>query len=172
MSIRDPLRDIQYGQVDGKLNIFTTMDILWTYMLVYTGSNFFPLYFDVIIIFPRNVRFREYYVFVSNAAAAAAVWSAAWSATWFAASQFRCQRDNFWKDSSNLTHALFIQISRTSSIIDIVVPSRMAAGGHFVKKFQKTKIAYRSEMARNAIESDFRTSKWPPAGILSKIKKN
>ena len=78
------------------------------------------------IIFPRNVSFREYYVFVSNAAATAA-------------SQF-CQRDNFegFKlRSSNLTHALLIQISRTSSIIDIVVPSKMAAGGHFVKKFQK-----------------------------------
>ena len=36
---------------------------------------------------------------------------------------------------SNLTHALLIQISRTSSIIDIVVPSKMAAGGHFVNKF-------------------------------------
>ena len=44
----------------------------------------------VVIIFPRNVSFREYYVFVSNAAAAA--WAAAWSAA--AASQF-CQRDNF-----------------------------------------------------------------------------
>ena len=36
--------------------------------------------------------------------------------------------------SSNLTHALFIQISRTSSITDIVVQSKMAASGHFVKK--------------------------------------
>ena len=37
--------------------------------------------------------------------------------------------------SSNLTHALPIQIYRTSSITDIVVPSKMAAvGGHFVKK--------------------------------------
>ena len=36
--------------------------------------------------------------------------------------------------SSNLTHALRIQISRTSSIVDIVVSSKMAAGGHFVKK--------------------------------------
>ena len=39
--------------------------------------------------------------------------------------------------SSNLTHALFIQISRTSSITDIVVQSKMAAGGHFVKKNPK-----------------------------------
>ena len=34
-----------------------------------------------VIIFPRNASFREYYVFVRNAAAAAV------------ASQFRCQRD-------------------------------------------------------------------------------
>ena len=39
-----------------------------------------------LIIFPRNVHFREYYVFVSNAAAAAA---------WFAAASQFCQRDNF-----------------------------------------------------------------------------
>ena len=39
----------------------------------------------------------------------------------------------------------------------IVVPSKMAASGHFVKK--KKKVAYRSEMARNAIESEFWTSK-------------
>ena len=38
-----------------------------------------------VIIFPRNVSFRQYYVFVSNAAAE---WSTA------AAAQF-CQRDNF-----------------------------------------------------------------------------
>ena len=127
--------------------------------------------------------------------------------------------------SSNLTHALLIQISRTSSIIDIVVPSKMAAGGHFVKKkkgcvlilngqkcdrklfrspeirskvifrhpkwppkkkilyrsemariaieseFRKSKMADRSEMARNAIESEFGHPKWPPATILSKISK-
>ena len=41
--------------------------------------------------------------------------------------------EGFKLHSSNLTHALLIQISRTSSIIDIVVPSKMAAGGHFVK---------------------------------------
>ena len=66
--------------------------------------------------------------------------------------------EGFKLRSSNLTHALFIQISRTSSIIDIVVPSKidqtidlkwpemrskksefrtskMADGGHFVKNF-------------------------------------
>ena len=35
----------------------------------------------------------------------------------------------------------------------------MAAGGHFVKKKSQKKVAYRSEVARNAIESEFRTSK-------------
>ena len=45
--------------------------------------------------------------------------------------------EGFKLRSSNLTHALLIQISRTSSIIDIVVPSKMAAGGHFVKKKSK-----------------------------------
>ena len=39
--------------------------------------------------------------------------------------------------SSNLTHALLIQISRMSSIIDIVVLSKMAAGSHFDKKKSK-----------------------------------
>ena len=67
--------------------------------------------------------------------------------------------EGFKLRSSKLTHALLIQISRTSSIIDIVVPSKMAAGGHFVKQKMFKKIAYRSEMARNAIESYFRTSK-------------
>ena len=57
--------------------------------------------------------------------------------------------EGFKLRSSNLTQALFIQISRTSSITDIVVQSKMAAGCHFVQKFQKKKkVAYRSEMAR------------------------
>ena len=57
--------------------------------------------------------------------------------------------EGFKLRSSNLTHALLIQISRTSSIIDIVVPSKMAAGSHFVKNFQKiNKVPYGSEMAR------------------------
>ena len=34
----------------------------------------------------------------------------------------------------------------------------MADGSHFVKKFNKNKVAYRSEMARNAIETEFRIS--------------
>ena len=48
--------------------------------------------------------------------------------------------EGFKLRSSNLTHALFIQISRTSSITDIVVQSKMAAGGQFVKKIQKKKL--------------------------------
>ena len=41
----------------------------------------------------------------------------------------------------------------------LVVPSKMAAGGHFVQKnYKKNKVPYGSEMARNAIESEFRTS--------------
>ena len=48
--------------------------------------------------------------------------------------------EGFKLRSSNLTHALLIQISRTSLIIDIVVPSKMAAGGHFVKKNTKLRI--------------------------------
>ena len=139
-------------------------------------SQILPYCVSSSIIFPRNVSFREYYVFVSNAAAA---WSAA---------------------------SLFIQISRTSSIIDIVIPSKMAAGGHFVQNLKtllrsvwiwngqkchrkwisdiqngrsirngqkcnrkwfsdiqngrrKKLILYRSEMTKLAIESEFQTSK-------------
>ena len=77
--------------------------------------------------------------------------------------------EGFKLRSSNLTHALLIQISRTNSIIDIVIPSKMATGGHFVKK--KKKVAYRSEMARNAIESYLRTSKMAASGHFVKFKK-
>ena len=69
--------------------------------------------------------------------------------------------EGFKLRSSNLTHAVLIQISQTSSIIDIVVPSKLAAGGHFVKN--------RSEMARNEIESDFRTSKMATGSHFVKI---
>ena len=53
----------------------------------------------------------------------------------------------------------------------------MAAGGHFVNKmarnaneseFRTSKMAGRSEMARNAIESDFRASKMSAAGHFEK----
>ena len=50
------------------------------------------------------------------------------------------------------------RVTISSLMIDIVVPSKMAVGGHFVKKRKKKKVAYRSEMARNVIESYFRTS--------------
>ena len=96
------------------------------------------------MIFPRNVSFRGYYVFDSNAAAAAAAAApppppsaAAASSHHFVVSAITFE--GFKLRSSNLTHALFIQISRTSSITDIVVQSKMAAGGHFVQKFQKKK---------------------------------
>ena len=56
--------------------------------------------------------------------------------------------EGFKLRSSNLTHALLIQISRMSSIIDIVVPSKSA-------KMRK---------CENAIESDFRTSKMDAGG--------
>ena len=47
----------------------------------------------------------------------------------------------------------------------------MSAGGHFVKKSKK-KVVYRSEMARNAIESEFRTSKIGAGGhFVKKFKK-
>ena len=54
--------------------------------------------------------------------------------------------EGFKLRSSNLTHALLIQILISHS------------GGHFVKNLKK-KFPYGSEMARNAIESEFRTSK-------------
>ena len=116
----------------------------------------------MLIIFPRNVSFRGYYAFVSNAAAAPPPrHNFVVSAITF---------EGFKLRSSNLTHALFIQISRTSSITDIVVQSKMAAGGHFVQKFQKKiKVAYRSEMA---IKSYFRTSKIAADGhFVQNLKK-
>ena len=94
-----------------------------------------------VIIFPRNVSFREYYVFVSNAAAF----------------------EGFKLRSSNLTHAF--QNGRSiwngqkcdrKWISDIQNGRRQP----FCQKCpKKIKVAYRSEMARNAIESEFRTSK-------------
>ena len=51
--------------------------------------------------------------------------------------------EGFKLRSSNLTHALLIQISRTSSIIDIKKKLRIdlkwpeMAGGHFVKNLKK-----------------------------------
>ena len=91
-----------------------------------------------IIIFPRNVSFRGYYVFDSNAAAAAAAPPPPRRRRpphYFVVSAITFE--GFKLRSSNLTHALFIQISRTSSITDIVVQSKMAA--ILSKKFQKKK---------------------------------
>ena len=78
--------------------------------------------------------------------------------------------EGFKLRSSNLTHALLIQISRTSSIIDIVVPSKMAAGGHFVKKKKKLlRIDLKWPEMRSKVICGH--PKWPPAAILSKILK-
>ena len=65
--------------------------------------------------------------------------------------------EGFKLRSSNLTHALLIQISRTSSIIDIVVPSKMAAGGQKWPEMRSKVICVHP--------------KWPPAAILSKLNK-
>ena len=48
----------------------------------------------------------------------------------------------------------------------------MADGSHFVKISKKIKVAYQSEMARNAIESEFRTSNMGAAGHFVKNSKN
>ena len=40
--------------------------------------------------------------------------------------------------------------------------SKMTDGSHFVKHFPKNKVAYRSEMARNAMKVNFRHPKWAP----------
>ena len=73
--------------------------------------------------------------------------------------------EEFKLPSSNLTHALLIQISR-SSIIYIVVPSKMAAGGHFVKNNPRKSCV--SEMARNSMETYLRTSKMAAGGHFEK----
>ena len=80
--------------------------------------------------------------------------------------------EGFKLRSSNLTHALLIQISRTSSIIDIVVPSKMAAGGHFVQKIQKKKLRIDLKWPEMRSKVVCGHPKWPPAAILSKIYKN
>ena len=67
--------------------------------------------------------------------------------------------------SSNMTHALLIQISRTSSIIDIVVPTKMVA--ILSKKIHKFRIDLKWPEMRSKVI--FGHPKWPPATILSKI---
>ena len=73
--------------------------------------------------------------------------------------------EGFKLRSSNLTHALLIQISRTSSIIDIVAPSKMADGDHFVQKKIKKKVAHRSVLDLKWPEMpskvNFGHPKWP-----------
>ena len=49
--------------------------------------------------------------------------------------------------------------------------SKMATGGHFVKKFKKRRAAYWSQMARNVIKIDFRSSKMAASGHFVKISK-
>ena len=73
--------------------------------------------------------------------------------------------EGFRLRSSNLIHALLIQISRTSSIIDIVVPSKMAAGGHFVKKSKKKlRIVLKWPEMRSKVICGH--PKWPPGAKL------
>ena len=70
--------------------------------------------------------------------------------------------EGFKLRSSNLTHVLLIQISRTSSIIDIVVPSKMAAGSHLVPKKMCIDLKW-PEMRSKVICGH---PKWPPKAIL------
>ena len=128
--------------------------LLVLYMLIIVVQ--WHLWSQLFIIFPRKVSFQEYYVFVLTQPPRH---NFVVSAITF---------EGFKLRSSNLTCALLIQISQTSSIIDIVVPCKMAAGGHFDNKKKvaypsvknlKNYVPYGSEMARNAIESEFRTSK-------------
>ena len=42
------------------------------------------------------------------------------------------------------------------------------SGSHFVKNLKTNKVAYRSEMARNAFKSEFRTSKMGAGGHFVK----
>ena len=73
--------------------------------------------------------------------------------------------EGFKLRSSNLTHVLLIQISRTSSIIDIVVPSKMAADGHFVQKLKK-KLRLDPKWPEMRSKVFFGHPKWPPVAIL------
>ena len=71
--------------------------VCWVRLFKYDKAVWKPrnvAFLDIISItrynyIPENISFQEYYVFVSNAAAA--------SGSRSAASQFRCQRDNFWR---------------------------------------------------------------------------
>ena len=86
-------------------------------------------------------------------------------------------------------HALLIQISRKSSIIDIVVPSKMAAAAFFLSLKKKLRIDLKWPEMRSKViyghskwpinlkwpemrsKVNFGHPKWPTAAILSKISK-
>ena len=73
--------------------------------------------------------------------------------------------EGFKQHSSNLTNPLLIQIYRTSSIINIVVRSKMADGSHFVKLFKK-KFHIDLKWTEMRPKVIFGHPKWPPAAIL------
>ena len=64
--------------------------------------------------------------------------------------------------SSNLTHALLIQVSRTSSIIVIVVPSKMAAAGLCQKKIKIKKFPIDLKWPEMGSKVIFGHPRWPP----------
>ena len=79
--------------------------------------------------------------------------------------------EGFKLRSSNLTHALLIQISRTSSIIDIVVQSKMATGGHFVKKIEKKELRIELKWPEMRSKVICGHPKWPPAAFCRNFNK-
>ena len=73
--------------------------------------------------------------------------------------------EGFKQRSSNLTHALLVQISQTSSIIDIFVPSKMAAGDHFVKQIQNKMLRIDLKWPEMRSKVICGHPKWPSAAI-------
>ena len=79
-----------------------------------------------------------------------------------AASQFRCQRDNFWR-----IWTTFFKLDTCIAHPNIsdefdnwhCRPIQNGRRWPFCQKSKKKKVSYGSEMARNAIESEFRTTK-------------
>ena len=131
------------------------LDLLNTlYFLIFNNTSSLYSLMDIVSLkssdnYIPEKRFREYYVFVSNAVTAAA------SQSWH-------------------MHYSFKYLGLVSSIIDTVVPFKMAAGGHVVKNLKKSSVSIwngqksdfrTSKMAagrhfvKNAIASEFRTSK-------------
>ena len=115
-----------------------------------------------LIIFLRNASFQEYYVFVSAAAAASA-----------AASSFSLS--GIWRILYYVLQAWHMHCSsKYIIIIDIVVPSKMAADGHFVKHFKTKKKKFRIDLKWPEMRSkvNFGHLMWSPAAILFKnVKK-